>query len=131
MCKGYNWDNGNFIFNYHGATSKIKDYVFGDGAGGVLKRLSELASKDDLVTKYYTQVGKSLPADATTDFVFDVTLSGYTPLGIIGTRFNSYGRASLVHAYISGNSANVRLRNNGTSDQSGENVAITVLYKKS
>lgn len=48
MCKGYNWDNGNFIFNYHGATSKIKDYVFGDGSEGVLRRLSELATKEDL-----------------------------------------------------------------------------------
>lgn len=58
MCKGYNWDNGNFIFNYHGATSKIKDYVFGDGAEGVLKRLSELASKSDL-----TNMAKKLSAN--------------------------------------------------------------------
>lgn len=50
FCNGYNYANGRFCFNYRGAKSKITDYVFGDGlgTGGTVKKLSDLATKDDL-----------------------------------------------------------------------------------
>lgn len=48
FCKGYNYDNGRFIFNFRDAVSKISDYVFSDGHQGVIVKLSELALKSDL-----------------------------------------------------------------------------------
>ena len=70
MCKGYNKSTGNFIFNHRGATSKIKDYTFGDGSEGVIKRLSELASKSEL-PKY-----KDIPIDIST-LTFNANAGGY------------------------------------------------------
>ena len=45
--KGYNYDNGRFIFNFRGAVSKISDYVFSDGHQEIIAKLSELALKSE------------------------------------------------------------------------------------
>lgn len=47
FCKGYNYDNGRFIFNFRGAVSKISDYVFSDGHKEIIAKLSELALKSE------------------------------------------------------------------------------------
>ena len=47
FCKGYNYDNGRFIFNFRGAVSKISDYVFSDGHQEIIAKLSELALKSE------------------------------------------------------------------------------------
>lgn len=101
MCKGYNWDNGNFIFNYHGATSKIKDYVFGDGAGGVLKRLSELASKDDLLSidvKKYTSGALSKGAQKEINLTFEPR-TGYTRRYFVGELTGTGSNSIIVNVH--------------------------------
>ena len=50
FCKGYDYDNGRFIFNFRGAVSKISDYVFSDGHQGIIAKLSELALKSETLT---------------------------------------------------------------------------------
>ena len=91
-----------------------------------------LATKDDFVIKTYTIAGKAVNAETTADFEPNIALSGYTPLGIVGTRLNSYGSVTLVYADLVDNTkARVRVRNNGTASVTGENVIIRVLYFKS
>lgn len=91
-----------------------------------------LVSKDDFVIKTYTIAGKEVSAGTTADFEPNIVLSGYTPLGIVGTRLNSYGSVTLVYADLVDNTkARVRVRNNGTASATGENVIIRVLYFKS
>ena len=88
--------------------------------------------KDDFVIKTYTIAGKAVNAETTADFEPNIALSGYTPLGIVGTRLNSYGSVTLVYADLVDNTkARVRVRNNGTASVTGENVIIRVLYFKS
>ena len=93
---------------------------------------SELASKNDFVIKTYTIAGKAVNAETTADFEPNIALSGYTPLGIVGTRLNAYGSVTLVYAdLVDDTKARVRVRNNGTESVTGDNVIIRVLYFKS
>lgn len=48
FCKGYDYNNKKFCFNYRGAESQIADYIFGDGKGGVIANLNDFVKKDDL-----------------------------------------------------------------------------------
>ncbi len=65
FCKGYNYDNGRFIFNFRGAVSKISDYVFSDGHKGIIAKLSELALKSDLSWKTLGTVSNAEILDIT------------------------------------------------------------------
>lgn len=91
-----------------------------------------LATKDDFVIKTYTIAGKAVNAETIADFEPNIALSGYTPLGIVGTRLNAYGSVTLVYAdLVDDTKARVRVRNNGTESVTGDNVIIRVLYFKS
>ena len=95
-------------------------------------KVAVLATKDDFVIKTYTIAGKAVNAETTADFEQNIALSGYTPLGIVGTRLNAYGSVTLVYAdLVDDTKARVRVRNNGTESVTGENVIIRVLYFKS
>lgn len=76
----------------------------------------------------FTKAGVSTSAGSTRDYTFSVTLSGYTPIGIVGTRITSGGTTTLTSTYLSGTSVTVRVRNNGTSAQTPEDVRIQVLF---
>ncbi len=91
-----------------------------------------LATKNDFVIKTYTIAGKAVNAETIADFEPNIALSGYTPLGIVGTRLNAYGSVTLVYAdLVDDTKARVRVRNNGTESVTGDNVIIRVLYFKS
>ena len=93
---------------------------------------AESATKNDFVIKTYTIAGKAVNAETTADFEPNIALSGYTPLGIVGTRLNAYGSVTLVYAdLVDDTKARVRVRNNGTESVTGDNVIIRVLYFKS
>jgi len=88
-------------------------------------------SEDGLITKFFQLPGKTIGTGTTLDFDFDIALSGYTPIGAIGTRLSDYGNASLVYSDIlEGNKARVRICNNGSSSVTGDYVSIRILYKK-
>lgn len=76
----------------------------------------------------FTKTGVATAAGSTRDYTFSVTLSGYTPIGIVGTRITSGGTTTLVSTYLSGASVTVRVRNNGTSSQTPDDVRIQVLF---
>ena len=93
---------------------------------------AESATKNDFVIKTYTIAGKAVNAETIADFEPNIALSGYTPLGIVGTRLNAYGSVTLVYAdLVDDTKARVRVRNNGTESVTGDNVIIRVLYFKS
>lgn len=93
---------------------------------------AESATKNDCVIKTYTIAGKAVNAETIADFEPNIALSGYTPLGIVGTRLNAYGSVTLVYAdLVDDTKARVRVRNNGTESVTGDNVIIRVLYFKS
>jgi len=56
FCKGYDYNNKKFCFNYRGAESQIADYIFGDGKGGVIANLNDFVKKDDLTPTKYTGI---------------------------------------------------------------------------
>lgn len=132
LCKGYNNSDGVFYFNYQGALVPIKKYVFSDGQGKGIFSSDQLVKNSDFVIKTYTIAGKAVNAETTADFEPNIALSGYTPLGIVGTRLNAYGSVTLVYAdLVDDTKARVRVRNNGTESVTGDNVIIRVLYFKS
>ena len=93
---------------------------------------AESATKNDFVIKTYTIAGKAVNAETIADFEPNIALSGYTPLGIVGTRLNAYGSVTLVYAdLVDDTKARLRVRNNGTESVTGDNVIIRVLYFKS
>lgn len=93
---------------------------------------AESATKNDFVIKTYTIAGKAVNAETIADFEPNIALSGYTPLGIVGTRLNAYGSVTLVYSdLVDDTKARVRVRNNGTESVTGDNVIIRVLYFKS
>lgn len=93
---------------------------------------AESATKNDFVIKTYTIAGKAVNAETIADFEPNIALSGYTPLGIVGTSLNAYGSVTLVYAdLVDDTKARVRVRNNGTESVTGDNVIIRVLYFKS
>ena len=93
---------------------------------------AESSTKNDFVIKTYTIAGKAVNAETIADFEPNIALSGYTPLGIVGTRLNAYGSVTLVYAdLVDDTKARVRVRNNGTESVTGDNVIIRVLYFKS
>ena len=96
------------------------------------KGWDQYVTKNDFVIKTYTIAGKAVNAETTADFEPNIALSGYTPLGIVGTRLNAYGSVTLVYAdLVDDTKARVRVRNNGTESVTGDNVIIRVLYFKS
>lgn len=100
--------------------------------GGKWKGWDQYVTKNDFVIKTYTIAGKAVNAETTADFEPNIALSGYTPLGIVGTRLNAYGSVTLVYAdLVDDTKARVRVRNNGTESVTGDNVIIRVLYFKS
>ena len=59
FCKGYDYNNKKFCFNYRGAESQIADYIFGDGKGGAIASLNDLVKKDDFAIKPVSLVATS------------------------------------------------------------------------
>ena len=86
---------------------------------------AESATKNDFVIKTYTIAGKAVNAETIADFEPNIALSGYTPLGIVGTRLNAYGSVTLVYAdLVDDTKARVRVRNNGTERTLRERMVV-------
>lgn len=70
-------------------------------------------------------------AGAVADYTFDITKSGYTPLGIVGTVINAGEKCALVSSRVNSSSqAAVRIINTGTTAVTPSSIAIYILYIK-
>lgn len=103
FCNGYNYANGRFCFNYRGAKSKITDYVFGDGlgTGGTVAKLSDLATKDDLLSidvKKYTSGALSKGAQKEINLTFGPR-TGYTRRYFVGELTGTGSNSIIVNVH--------------------------------
>lgn len=111
----------------------VTDAVLDEDGNTLTDILSELNNRltSYITTQTFIETGVSVSAGTVSDYTFSITKTGYTPLGIVGVIVNAGGSCTLVHAFVNSISqAKVRLRNNGTTGASPDNVQIIVLYVK-
>lgn len=93
--------------------------------------ISEHKVTDDIVTEDCSLSGtKSLPAYTDADLTFNVSKSGYTPLGIVGWRFDPYYIHISKILSITKTEITIRIVNMYTNTVNVGTKVITVLYKK-
>lgn len=135
FCKGYNYDNGRFIFNFRGAVSKISDYVFSDGHKGIIVKLSELALKSDLtdIIKVKSFQGTSITIAENASKKISIPIStptGYKVVGKISEVWNGgpemyLSQTDLTPTTFTGYAANLR------NSEATSIPTISVLFVKS
>lgn len=135
FCKGYNYDNGRFIFNFRDAVSKISDYVFSDGHQGVIVKLSELALKSDLtdiiMVKSFQGTSITIAENASEKVSIPIsTPTGYKVVGKISERWNGgpemyLSQVDLTPTTFTGYAANLR------NSEATSIPTISVLFVKS
>lgn len=135
FCKGYNYDNGRFIFNFRDAVSKISDYVFSDGHQGVIVKLSELALKSDLtdiiMVKSFQGTSITIAENASEKVSIPIsTPTGYKVVGKISERWNGgpemyLSQIDLTPTTFTGYAANLR------NSEATSIPTISVLFVKS
>lgn len=93
--------------------------------------LSDLASLkgNKLTTQLFHADGVLVNPGLTSDYSYDVTKAGYTPLGVIGAYIGGGGTTSLVAARLnSATTGTVRILNSGSNAMTPNDVNIIVLY---
>jgi len=93
--------------------------------------LSDLASLkgNKLITQLFQANGVLVNPGLTSDYSYDVTMAGYTPLGIIGAYIGGGQTTSLVSVRLnSATTGTVRILNSGSTAITPIDVAIIVLY---
>ena len=123
--------------NINGANVYINNYDIGStsissiGDGSITGAIANLKSnKANLLTsKLYRTDNNSIGASSYKDITYNVALSGYTALGVVGARAEGNSNVALFGFYLESNTAYARVKNLTTSAQSVK-VAFTVLYVK-
>lgn len=73
---------------------------------------------------------KTVSAGSQTEYSVDITKSGYTPIGIVGSRLLYNNKVVLDGFYVSGNNAYICFRNYTNSSVEIQGVRVYVLYVK-
>ena len=82
-------------------------------------------------TKTFTVTNTVLPANAGTNVNIDITLSGYTPVGLIGWYGSGTGKCYMADFRIrNATTATIYPRNITTSETTISSITIGVLYVK-
>ena len=104
------------------------------GNGSITGAISTLnSSKSNLITtRFYRTNDNSISASSYKDITYDVSLSGYTTIGLVGARVEGNSNVALFGFYTgtSDDTAYARVKNLTSSSQTGVKVAFTVLYLK-
>lgn len=105
------------------------------GDGTITGAISTLnSSKSNLLTtKFYRTNDNTISASSYKDITYNVALSGYTAIGLVGARVEGNSSVALFGFYLgtSDNTAYARVKNLTSSSQTGVKVGFTVLYVKS
>lgn len=124
------------------SSNKIFDFMGFEGTNktGCIFRATLAASSSSVTVQAVHAFGDLIVADASTngaavaagntyDFSIDVSKTGYTALGIVGTLISAGLSCTLVSSYLaSSTSATVRIRNNGSSSVTPTSITVKVLY---
>lgn len=98
-----------------------------DGNGDVVGTIRYL--QKSLLKVETKTVTVNIAANSVSDFNFNVALSGYTPIGIVGwNNTDSGGVVHVVKAFISGTNAAGQIVNRAGSAKNGIVVTLNVLY---
>ena len=104
------------------------------GDGTITGAISTLnSSKSNLLTtKFYRTNDNTISASSYKDITYNVALSGYTAIGLVGARVEGNSSVALFGFYLgtSDNTAYARVKNLTSSSQTGVKVGFTVLYVK-
>ena len=84
-----------------------------------------------ITTRSYGLPGVAVNAYTTSDYVFDIGMANYTPLGIITAWISAGYQCTIVGTAISESTATVRILNAYNTTRTPSDVWITVLYKHS
>lgn len=97
---------------------------------GALNAINNVVS-EEIIVDFKKVTSSAVNAGATADYTFDITKSGYTPLGIVGTIINAGDKCALVSSRVDSSSqAIVRIINTGTTAVTPSSIAIYILYIK-
>ena len=104
------------------------------GNGSITGAISTLnSSKSNLITtRFYRTNDNSINASSYRDITYNVALSGYTSIGLVGARVEGNSSVALFGFYLGtdDNTAYARVKNLTNSSQTGVKVGFTVLYVK-
>ncbi len=104
------------------------------GDGTITGAISTLnSSKSNLLTtRFYRTNDNTISASSYKDITYNVALSGYTAIGLVGARVEGNSSVALFGFYLgtSDNTAYARVKNLTSSSQTGVKVGFTVLYVK-
>ena len=104
------------------------------GDGTITGAISTLnSSKSNLITtRFYRTNDNSISASSYKDITYNIALSGYTAIGLVGARVEGNSSVALFGFYLgtSDNTAYARVKNLTSSSQTGVKVGFTVLYVK-
>lgn len=87
-------------------------------------------AKTYVVEKCTGDTVKTVSAGSQTEYSVNITKSGYTPIGIVGSRLLYNNKVVLDGFYVSGNNAYICFRNYTNSSVEIQGVRVYVLYVK-
>lgn len=125
------YKNNSGVLSPIAGRGKVVDTVEDGNMSAVSSNAVFDVANELLFVKSFTVAGTNTPVGGVSDYNINVSLSGYTAIGIVGTLIGSGGTISLVTSMLnSTNNAFVRLINNGTAAITPNSININVLYKK-
>lgn len=94
-------------------------------ASGTINRVSDVKTQ----TVSNTQ-SRTISAGSYVSVTIDATLSGYTPIGVVGSSLTGGAGCAVTESNFDGNSLRLILTNFSSSSRTVSSVSATVLYKR-
>ena len=131
LCTVINHTGGDFVIQLGMRAAEKYRYFFRVFASNAWGDWSEFALKSGIITETVALPNSTaIPANTVKSFTFDVSKSGYTPLGIVGFTGNGTSGIVVQEFYITQNNASVYVRNATSNSLTPSSLQLRVLYKK-
>lgn len=94
-------------------------------ASGTIRKVSEVTTKVVSISQ-----SKTISAGSYAIIIIDATLSGYTPIGVVGSSFIGGVGCTVTESTISGNSVQLIVTNFSSASSTLQSVSASILYKR-
>lgn len=94
-------------------------------ASGTIRKVSEVTTK--VVS---TSQSKTISAGSYVVVTIDATLSGYTPIGVVGSSLEGGVGCTITESTISGNSVQLIVTNLSSASKTIASVSARILYER-
>jgi hypothetical protein len=94
-------------------------------ASGTIRKVSEVTTK--VVS---TSQSKTISTGSYASITIDATLSGYTPIGVVGSSMNAGVGCAITESTISGNSVRLIVTNLSSASRTLQSVSARILYER-